>query len=138
MENRNQGMQRACITLGVIVLIVGIVGSIGLAWFNGVTIETTSYFGVRKERSVILTLAWLIGGLFSTAIGTVILFSIGEILERLENVGESIQDLDSKINSINSKNNENDEILYNNSWKCPKCGRVNHNYTGTCACGYSK
>lgn len=48
MGESNQGMQKTCIRLGIIIIIVGIIGSIALAWSNGVTIETDSYFGVRR------------------------------------------------------------------------------------------
>lgn len=30
------------------------------------------------------------------------------------------------------------KIISDGGWKCNKCGRVNPNYTGTCACGVSK
>ena len=76
--------------------------------------------------------------LFSTAILSVILLSVGEILERLEILEINIRDMECKVQSIDSKNSEDENILYNNSWKCPKCGRVNNSYTGTCACGYCK
>lgn len=26
----------------------------------------------------------------------------------------------------------------NNEWKCPNCGKINQNYTGTCGCGQLK
>lgn len=138
MQNSNQGMQKTCITLAVIVIIVGIIGSIALAWNNGVTVNVNSYYGVKEERNVALTIGWLVGGLFSTAILSVILLSVGEILERLEILQINIGDMECKVQSIDSKNSEDENILYNNSWKCPKCGRVNNSYTGTCACGYCK
>ena len=25
-----------------------------------------------------------------------------------------------------------------NEWKCPKCGKINQNYVGTCGCGTNK
>ena len=125
MRESNQGMQKTCIRLGVIIIIVGIIGSIALAWINGVTIETNSYFGVSKERSVPLTCAWLLGGLFSTAIGAVIMFSLAEILERLEMLDSSSQQIEHRVNSIESKKSEAEEIKYNNAWKCPKCGSEN-------------
>ena len=28
-----------------------------------------------------------------------------------------------------------DRPLTANEWKCPKCGRINQNYVGTCGCG---
>lgn len=50
----------------------------------------------------------------------------------------SSQQIEYRVNSIESKKSEAEEIKYNNAWKCPKCGRMNPSYTGTCACGYYK
>lgn len=138
MGNNDQGMQKTCVTLGIIVLIVGIIGSFILAWNNGVTVTYNSYYGMEEERNILLTILWFGCGIFATAIGTVILLSIGEILERLEILSNNVATTESKVNSIEQKNNEKDDITYNNSWKCPKCGRVNNSYTGTCACGQGR
>lgn len=37
MIESNQGKKKTCIRLGVIIIIVGIIGSIALAWSNGET-----------------------------------------------------------------------------------------------------
>ena len=74
-------MKNACNTLGTIVLVLGIIGSIALAWNNGVTVTYNSYSGVEEKRSVLLTIIWLASGIFSTAILYEILTSLKEKLE---------------------------------------------------------
>lgn len=34
--------------------------------------------------------------------------------------------------------NNNSATPSSNEWKCPNCGRINQNYTGTCGCGQQK
>ena len=43
----------------------------------------------------------------------------------------------SKLTGINNSNSSNVRPGAN-EWKCRFCGRINNNYTGTCACGHSK
>lgn len=131
-------MKNACNTLGTIVLVLGIIGSIALAWNNGVTVTYNSYSGVEEKRSVLLTIIWLASGIFSTAILYVILASLKEILEYQESVLRRISDIENKMCNIESKDKESDDIAYKGSWKCPQCGRVNASYTGTCGCGQTK
>ena len=131
-------MQKSCSILGAIVLVLGVIGSIGLAWNNGVTITYNAYFGIEKERSMLLTMVWFVGGVFSTAIGTVILIALGEILENLETILKRISVIEGKVSSVEKREKEADDITYNGSWKCPQCGRVNASYTGTCGCGQVK
>ncbi len=135
MGNDNQGMKNICAILGAIVLIVGVICSFMLAWNNGVTVTYDSYYEIKEERNILLTILWFGCGIFVTAIEAVILVSIGEILERLEILSSSVATTERKVDSIEQKIIEKDDITYKNSWKCPKCGRVNNNYTGTCACG---
>lgn len=42
-------MQKACNTLGVVVLVLGIIGSIGVAWNNGVTV---TYDSLEYQESI--------------------------------------------------------------------------------------
>lgn len=37
-----------------------------------------------------------------------------------------------------SKQRQNQQILSKGGWQCKKCGRVNPEYTSTCACGLTK
>ena len=49
MQKGEMNMQKSCSILGAIVLVLGIIGSIALAWNNGVTVTYDSYFGVEEE-----------------------------------------------------------------------------------------
>lgn len=131
-------MKKACNTLGAVVLVLGIIGSIGLAWNNGVTVTYNSYLGIEEERSILLTIMWFVGGIFGTAIGTVILTALGEILEYQESISKRISVIEGKLDSVERKEKDADDIAYKGSWKCPQCGRVNASYTGTCGCGQVK
>lgn len=131
-------MKNACNTLGTIVLVLGIIGSIILAWNNGVVVTYNSYLGVEEERNVLLTIVWFVGGILSTAIGTVILTALGEILEHQEISSRRMSEIENKLSLAVRKEKEADDITYNGSWKCPQCGRVNASYTGTCGCGQVK
>lgn len=131
-------MKDACNTLGTIVLVLGIIGSIALAWNNGVTVTYDSYSGVEETRSILLTLVWFVAGILSTAIGTVILVSLGEILEYLEVLSRRVSEVEGKMSTVERKDKESDDIAYKGSWKCPQCGRVNASYIGTCGCGQTK
>lgn len=131
-------MKDSCNTLGRICLVLGIIGSIILAWNNGVVVTYDSYFGVEEERNVFLTIVWFVCGILSTAIGTVIFTALGEILEHLEIISRRMSEIESKLGLAVRKEKEADDITYNGSWKCPQCGKVNASYTGTCGCGQVK
>lgn len=131
-------MKNVCRILGTIFLIFGIIGAIALAWNNGVTTSYSAYSGIEQERNILLTLIWFVAGILCTAIGTVVLMALGEILEHQESIIKKFSIIESKLNSVEQKDKEEDGITYNGSWKCTKCGRVNASYTGTCACGQVK
>lgn len=131
-------MKKMCTDLGRFVLILGIIGSIILAWNNGITVDYDSYHRVVEERrSLLLVIMWFAFGMFLTVIQSVVLNALGEILENQEYIIRKISESSSKVESLD-KNKEKDEIKYNNSWKCPECGRLNASYIGTCACGKTK
>lgn len=109
-----------------------------MAWSNGVTISYSGYAGFEQERSVFLTLMWFAVGIFGTALGTVILISLGEILENQETITRRCLDIESKLGTVQQKNKEADDVAYKGSWKCSKCGRLNASYIGTCGCGQVK
>lgn len=89
---------------------MGFIGSIGLAWSNGIVVRNSIY-SIKEERSAFLTFVWFVVGMVVTAAGSIILFALGEILEPLKGDG---------------------------SWRCVNCGRVNAGHTGTCGCGQSR
>ena len=119
-------MQKACKTMGYITLIFGIIGTIILAVVCGK--ETIQILTAHERRSWALTFAYLFSGSFSTAVLTIIFFSIAEILEYLQYFYENNQ----------SETETNSTFEYKGAvWKC-ECGRTNPAYTGTCACGRTK
>lgn len=131
-------MKKACRILGIIVLVLGIIGSIALAWDNGVVVTSDFFDDIDSKRSISLTIGWFAGGLLSTAVASVILFSISEILERLEGLSWRVSEVEGKLESAERKEKEADDITYRGSWRCPECGRVNASYVGTCGCGQTK
>ncbi|MDE7435212.1 MAG: hypothetical protein K2N01_05270 [Lachnospiraceae bacterium] len=131
-------MKKACSVLGSLVLIIGIIGSIVLAWSNGVVVSYSSYYGIKEERSMLLTFAWFAAGILMTAVGSVILMSLGEMIENQESIAYRVSEIESKLSLVEKKDKEADELRYSGSWKCEKCGRVNANHTGTCACGQTR
>ncbi len=40
--------------------------------------------------------------------------------------------------SYRDSSDERSLSALSSGWKCPRCGRVNANYVGTCGCGYEK
>jgi hypothetical protein len=127
--------------MGNIVAVLGTIGSLVIAYQNGLVIRTNMY-SMHSERSWIMTIAWFIGSMLSVAILCTILYSIVEILDNQERL------LKAKQTAQNVKNNDApsttgtaslfDRQPNKESWKCPQCGTVNPHYTGTCSCGYSK
>lgn len=70
--------------------------------------------------------SWIIADIFS-----MILFGIGSVLERLESFEKKIDTfLYQKTGPSNSPTGK--------EWKCPKCGRINQSYVGSCGCGEKK
>lgn len=101
--------------------------------------------GTVTESFPLCLLVWL-----STFLYVIIYFGIGFIIDNQE-------DIMNKLNSVSNKTethiSETNYLFKDNSpifkdqpsksvpsgeWKCPKCGRVNGNYVGTCGCGTSK
>lgn len=73
--------------------------------------------------------SWIIADIFS-----MILFGIGSVLEYLESIKKSIDDcLHQK-----SVSSASPVSPIGNEWKCPKCGRINQSYVGSCGCGEQK
>lgn len=106
-------MKQICKYLGYATLILGILGSLVLAFREG--------------------MLNFIFGVFTTAVPASILLGISKILEELENLkgnsGTPEQDTDL------TRLEEERERTY---WKCPQCGKSNPPYAGTCGCGCEK
>lgn len=63
------------------------------------------------------------------------LFSVAS--ERIRTATNVYNNADSE-NPNNHESVYNNESISNNEWKCPSCGKINQNYTGTCGCGQQK
>lgn len=129
-------MKNICNTMGYISLIGGAIGSIVLAIDNGKVAEI-SYYGVDYERSIPMTIAWLIAGALCTAMTCIVFFALSDILEKLETL-EYYRTQSNSAVGLMSDEQLNKKILSEDGWTCKKCGRVNYSYTGTCVCGCSK
>ena len=129
-------MKTVCNRLGYILLIGGAIGTFLLAKFNGRVVDITTSYAVYYKRDMGLTIYWIVVGVISTVLSSVIFFALAEILETLETL-EYYAAQASTPTRLASEN-EKQRILNDGGWTCKKCGRVNSNVTGTCACGGSK
>ena len=88
--------------------------------------------GVSTHNFWFCLLAWISAFLYA-----IIYFGIGMILDKNNEMIDTLNIL--KNNGDNPKPTTN-EILKPkaNEWKCKSCGRINHNYVGTCGCGMTK
>ena len=129
-------MKESCNAMGYISLIGGVIGTIVLAVVNGKVAEV-SYYGIDYERSIPMTIAWLIAGALCTAMTCIVFFALADILEGLEKI-EYYRTQSSSAVGLMTDEQLNKKILAENGWTCKKCGRVNYSYTGTCVCGESK
>lgn len=117
-------MVKWCYTLGVILVGIGVIETIYI-WANG---------------------AFLLGviSLISCIINAVVYFAVAELDERLQNVERykvlektsPVKDTDMKSYVYNTIRDRN--MVDAGGWRCPKCGKVNASYVGTCGCGAQK
>lgn len=110
-------MKRMCNTLAVILLIAGIIGGI----------IVSNQLGFASS----------IGVFVSAIILPIILFAIGEALQKLDEIKATVEDVLPGLKNL-TKNAKEKEILADGGWICPKCGTVNHFYTNGCKCGQRK
>lgn len=79
-----------CKTLGSIVLVLGIIGTLVLAVKYGKTVSLESNFGISYIRNWGLTFTYLIVGGVLTTVQSVVLFALGEMLDFISNINSSI------------------------------------------------
>jgi hypothetical protein len=127
-------MKDLCKIMGNVVMVLGTIGSFAIAYQNGLVIRTSMY-SIRPERSWVMTIAWFLGAMLSVMILCTILYSIADVLDNQERLFTRLVENDNKIET---KLFSNGDEVKKDHWKCPKCGAMNPNYTGTCSCGYSK
>lgn len=127
-------MKSICKTLGIITLVLGVIGTIILAFKFGTaeklvsTYNTVSY---KTKFDIGTFLIILLGGLLSTAITSSMLLGMNKLLE-------SIETLEYKINNLQAKktpNSEKNSVVSTSGWECPNCGTINPSYVSTCSCG---
>ncbi|MCD7826508.1 MAG: hypothetical protein LUH14_11205 [Clostridiaceae bacterium] len=118
-------MKNFCKYIAICILILGMMGSIYGAYISGTdTASMITYFLV---------------GIISTIISFVIFLALYEILDALEDIQTRLIKITTQKNeSANSDTPDNKTSDSMNGWECPQCGRINPNYTTTCACGNSK
>ena len=120
---------KSCGVIGSILLVAGVIGALILAYSFGVKTEVSLItYEYAKERDWFLTIVIFVVFAFYSVVMAVLFFAIKEILLYLE-----------KIYTF-EKNREEESIppsfkSTGNYWICPKCGKENPNYTGTCGCG---
>lgn len=116
-------MKNICKTIGIIILILGVIGSIALAAIFG-----KDTFG---DRSWGVTIGYFVAGIVVTGIQSVIYLALSEIFEYLEYLVKKADDIEQ------SQKPKAESPSMNQGWEC-ECGRRNPKYTTTCTCGKSK
>lgn len=117
-------MKSICKTFGNIILFLGIIGSIFISNSLG---KVLNYETIKLERNWTLTITLFLSCALSAIVLSIILYGIGEILERLEHIGGAmdIQSGDSS-NLPTSRSSENIKSIKDTSWRCPTCGQINN------------
>lgn len=141
-------------TVAVLLSLVGVIFGIVLGF--ACQIPTYSvWYDSHKEYAFNVGLmfeTWMFFDLLALFFGW-----LASVLEKLENIERSICGKnDSHTNVNTSANGYFQSAVSNihtavdniqsklkkepseNEWKCPKCGRINQNYVGTCGCGEVK
>lgn len=141
--------------LRVISVIIGIFGVIfGIVLGATCKVNTSEWYSSARY-------VFNIGLMFETwiAFDLIVLFFnwCAAVLSKLENIEKTICGGDvsnsnttyknilsaasEKVKTVTNTYNTkiSDKIpISNNEWKCPNCGKINQNYTGTCGCGQQK
>lgn len=110
--------------------IVGILGIIGGVVLGNV-IKSIDFNTFETGFNFALMISCWIG----TALLCLIFYGIACILEYLENMGKesSIEETPAPVDVQPTS-----EPAEKGDWICPKCGKINKKYVGSCGCGYSK
>lgn len=82
-------------------------------------------------QSILAGILYLVTGI------AVALFYAGFIFLFLD-MADDIEYIKRKLIETEHKYSKDDPKNVADGWKCEECGRVNHSYTGTCACGKAK
>lgn len=122
-------------------VITGIIAVLG--FIGGIVLGNT--VKVYDFNTWLMIESWI-----ATTILCLIFYGIASALEYLEELGAGENNSSNISTSYNAYNDRlsaqpifRDEkpiskTLTENEWKCPKCGKINQNYVGTCGCGTNK
>ncbi len=125
-------MKGFCKVLATTMLVLGTIGSIFIAKTMGMSLNMRTY---DMERNWGTTIIVFLFGFLSVVVLSVILYAIDEILGNQESL---YKELSQALDNLRSPEKSSFKGVPSNNWECPKCGKINPNYTGTCGCGASK
>ena len=143
-------------TMGIIVVIFGIIGTIVLSVKFGVEHyeETVGYFSktvqMVEKRNWLTTLSIFASCLISVGIVSSILFGLANIIENMEYQNNSIIEIQTKVRELEKSKTKSetkpdiqderpsDIPEKSGAWKCPHCGTVNGPNANKCWCGQKK
>lgn len=116
-----------------IILVMGLTGGIVM----GTTIPKLDFDNITGNyissfNATVMFYCWV-----GTVLLFLIFFGIASILKYLEELGAG-QKIIEEEPVVPIKIERPSAPLEQGDWICPKCGRVNKKYVGSCGCGYSK
>lgn len=125
------------------------------SYINGVKQSEGVIGGNRNAVEFFDVLFWffVIAGIIMVLLGIIFLCSSSNQKEKAsQNYNNNNSEMFIKCPNCGEENGSNNEYCYKcktllrkssvtqstNSWICPKCGKINQNYVGTCGCGETK
>lgn len=119
-------MKKMCENVGMLIYVVGIMGSVYIAYKFGMDVEYLYSGKFIEQRSWLLTVVYFLFGCAGTVISGTLFYALADILEKLNQMESA----------LNHDSDSHKELpLKNGEWKCSNCGRTNADYVNTCACG---
>lgn len=121
-------------------VITGVIAVLG--FIGGIILGNT--VKVYDFNTALMIESWI-----ATALLCLIFYGIASVLEYLEDLGAGQNTSSDTPTSYNYNDRLSSEPIFKdekpipktpteNEWKCPKCGKINQNYVGTCGCGTNK
>lgn len=108
-------MKKHCSFISVIAFVIGALYTLFSVW------------SIRHFGFWLILLTLVVGGII-TYIIYVTWSSLAEILERLEKLEYWLKEHNQQTSSLRKTSD----------WVCPRCGKINSDYVGTCSCGCNK
>lgn len=131
--------------LSYIELICGVVGTTILANDLGKVTKVNYASRIYYERNWGATMVAFLAGIFSVLVLFSILNALANILEAQEKISEklnivptTVQKNEKSVGYVHDGEYRAPENSVTNEWVCPKCGKHNADYVGTCGCGTVK